>query len=46
VVWLLIGLAILVFIAIWLAIAVFKWLLILAVAAGLVWLLLFVRRRV
>ena len=45
-VWLLIGLAVLVFIAIWLAIAVFKWLFILAVAAGLVWLLFFVRRRV
>ena len=38
-------LAIIVVIAIWLAIVVIKWLFILAVVAGLIWLILFFMRR-
>jgi hypothetical protein len=38
-------LAIIVAIAIWLAIVVIKWLFILAVVAGLIWLILFFMRR-
>jgi hypothetical protein len=45
VVWLYLLLAVVVGIAIWLAIVVIKWLFILAVVAGLIWLLLVVRRR-
>ena len=44
-VWLYVLLAIVIAVAIWLAIVVIKWLLILAVVAGLIWLLLVVRRR-
>jgi hypothetical protein len=44
-IWLYVLLAILIGIAIWLAIVVVKWLLILAVLAGVVWLILLVRRR-
>ena len=45
VVWLYLLLAVVVGIAIWLAIVVIKWLFILAVVAGLIWLLLALRRR-
>jgi hypothetical protein len=44
-IWLYVLLAILIGIAIWLAIIVIKWLLILAVLAGAVWLILLLRRR-
>lgn len=44
-IWLYVVLAIIVGIAIWLAIVVIKWLLILAVVAALIWLLLALRRR-
>ena len=44
-IWLYLLLAIVVGIAIWLAIVVIKWLFILAVVAGLIWLLLLIRRR-
>jgi hypothetical protein len=45
VIWLYVLLAVVVAIAIWLAIVVIKWLFILAVVAGLIWLLLALRRR-
>ena len=41
----LVGLVVVVVIAIWLAIVIIKWLFILAVAAALVWLILFFMRR-
>jgi hypothetical protein len=44
-VWALLLLAIIVGVAIWLAIIVIKWLFILAVVAGLAWLILFFMRR-
>jgi len=44
-VWGLLLLAVIVAIAIWLAIVVIKWLFILAVVAGLIWLILFFMRR-
>lgn len=44
-IWLYLLLAVIVGIAIWLAIVVIKWLFILAVVAGLIWLLLLIRRR-
>ena len=44
-VWALLLLAIIVGVAIWLAIIVIKWLFILAVVAGLIWLILFFMRR-
>ena len=44
-IWLFLLLAILIGVAIWLAIVVIKWLFILAVVAGLVWLILLFRRR-
>jgi hypothetical protein len=45
VIWVYVLLAILIGIAIWLAIVVIKWLLILAVVAGALWLILLLRRR-
>jgi hypothetical protein len=45
-IWVYVLLAAAIVIAIWLAIVVIKWLFILALVAGAVWLLLFVRRRV
>jgi hypothetical protein len=45
VIWVYLLLAVALVIAIWLAIVVIKWLFILAVVAGLIWLLLLVRRR-
>jgi hypothetical protein len=44
-VWGLLLLAVIVVIAIWLAFVVIKWLFILAVVAGLIWLILFFMRR-
>ena len=44
-IWVYIVLAIIIVAAIWLAIAVIKWLIILAVAAALIWLLFALRRR-
>ena len=44
-IWLYAVLAIIIAVAIWLAIVVIKWLLILAVAAALVWVLFALRRR-
>ena len=43
--WVYVVLAIIIVVAIWLAFAVIKWLFILAVAAGLIWLLFALRRR-
>jgi Flp pilus assembly protein TadB len=45
VIWVYVFLAILIAIAIWLAIVVVKWLLILAVVVGAAWLILLLRRR-
>jgi|1186.fasta_scaffold103346_2 hypothetical protein len=45
VIWVYVILATLIGIAIWLAIVVIKWLLILAVVAGALWLMLLLRRR-
>jgi hypothetical protein len=44
-IWLYAVLAIIIAVAIWLAIVVIKWLLILAVAAALIWVLFALRRR-
>ena len=44
-IWLYVLLAILIGVAIWLAIVVIKWIFILAVVAGVVWLILVLRRR-
>jgi len=44
-VWGLLLLAVIVVVAIWLAFVVIKWLFILAVVAGLIWLILFFMRR-
>jgi hypothetical protein len=44
-VWGLLLLAVIVVIAIWLAFVVIKWLFILAVVAGLIWLIMFFMRR-
>ncbi|MFL5951211.1 MAG: hypothetical protein ACJ74M_06345 [Gaiellaceae bacterium] len=44
-IWVYVILATLIGIAIWLAIVVIKWLLILAVVAGALWLMLLLRRR-
>jgi hypothetical protein len=41
----LVGLVVVVVLAIWLAVVIVKWLFILAVIAGLVWLILFFTRR-
>jgi hypothetical protein len=46
VIWVYVLLAAAIVVAIWLAIVVIKWLFILAVVAGAIWLLLFARRRV
>jgi hypothetical protein len=45
VIWVYLVLAVAIVIAIWLAFVVIKWLFILAIVAGLIWLLLLVRRR-
>jgi hypothetical protein len=44
-IWVYLILAVAIGIAIWLAIVVIKWLFILAVVAGLIWLVLAIRRR-